>query len=212
MAPGGVEPPPADSKSAALSTELRGLGAQYARVDLRGSLGLLLVAHVRDEDAHDGRVVLRAGAAHELVQSVLFRQRLAVRAVRDHRDVRTADADDPRGKGDLVGGEPVRVPAAVPVLVARANDARHAAERRGCAQDALADDGVLADEPPFALVERAGFVEDLVGNRELAEVVELSGALELLELVPAEAERGADVERERSDVGALRLELWLSER
>jgi hypothetical protein len=30
MAPGGIEPPHADSKSAALSTELRGLANQYA--------------------------------------------------------------------------------------------------------------------------------------------------------------------------------------
>ena len=75
MAPGGVEPPPADSKSAALSAELRGLDdrcGEYARggLLLRGLLGFLRVAHVGHEHPDDCGVELLPGEAHQLVQSI----------------------------------------------------------------------------------------------------------------------------------------------
>ena len=47
---------------------------------------------------------------------------------------------------------------------------------------------MLADEGPLALVERPGLVQDLVRDGELAEVVELRGADQLVELVRPESE------------------------
>ena len=70
---------------------------------------------------------------------------------------------------------------------------------------------MLPDERPLALVERAGLVEDLVGHGELAEVVELRGALQLLELVAPEPEHLPDLDRECADAGDLRLDVGLSD-
>ena len=147
----------------------------------------------------------------QLAQRVFLRERRPVRTLRDHRDECAAGADDPRRERGLLAREPVRIAAPVPVLVARAHDAGDAAEGGRGAKDPLADDRVLADELPLALVERAGLVEDLVRDGELAEVVQLGRPLELLELVAAEPQHRPTSAASDTDVGALRLELRLSD-
>ena len=69
-----------------------------------------------------------------------------------------------------------------------ADDPADGAEGRRGADDALADNGVLSDERPVALVERAGLVKDLVGDRDLADVVEHRRALELIHRVLVQAQ------------------------
>ena len=123
---------------------------------------------------------------------------------------RVADADDPGGERDLLSREPVRVAAPVPVLVARADERRDALEGERGQEDALADDGVLPDELPLALVERAGLVEDLVRHGELPEIVQLRRTVELVELGAMEAQPAPDVDREAGDVLDVRLEVGLS--
>src|SRR3970282_1474738 len=91
---------------------------------LRRVLGLEAVSDVPDQNAHDGRVELRAGESFELGESLLPGERRSVRAGRDHGLVSIARADDPRGERDLLAGETVRVSGPVPVLVARAGDRR----------------------------------------------------------------------------------------
>ena len=70
-----------------------------------------------EEGAHQARVELLAGAAGDLAPRLPRRGRLLVRARRrDHvEDVR--DRDDSPGERDLLTGEPVRIPVAVPALV-----------------------------------------------------------------------------------------------
>src|SRR5262249_22195789 len=156
------EPPHAASKAAALSSELPGRSAQGTRAQLRGPLGLVLVTDASDEYAYDRRVVLGTCEAHQLVEGFLFRERLSIRAVSGHRDVGVADSDDPGREGDILPGETVRIAASVPVLVARADDPGDAAQGGVGAENALADDRVLAYERPFTLVERPGLVQDVV--------------------------------------------------
>ena len=85
--------------------------------------------------------------------------------------------------------EAVGVAAAVPALVARADEPGDAARSAGAArEDALADQRVLAHQLPLRVVERPGLVEDLVGDRDLADVVQLGGAREHVELLGVEAE------------------------
>ena len=73
-------------------------------------------------------------------------QGAAVAAIAGHRVPRVADEDDARAQRDVLAGQAVGVAAAVPALVAGAHDAAHGAQRLGRADDALADDRVLADE------------------------------------------------------------------
>ena len=49
----------------------------------------------------------------------------------------------------------------------------------------VADERVLADEGPLAVVERTGLLEDLVGYRELPEIVQLRCPCQFFELVLA---------------------------
>src|SRR6185437_8035243 len=62
------------------------------------------------------------------------------------------------------------------------------------------------DELPLALVELAGLPEDLVRHRDLAEVVQLRRARELLELVGGQGEPLPDVERESGDTLEVRMQ------
>ena len=67
---------------------------------------------------------------------------------------------------------------------ARARGGR-SARSRPCpdrAEDPLADHGVLAHHLPLAVVERAGLVQDLVGDPDLADVVQQRGGADALDL------------------------------
>ena len=149
---------------------------------LRRALGLLLVPHVRDQHPYDGRVELGSGEpsalrAHRRVcapagtggpRSSRGRRR------RPARSVTRAGCPRLRGRPDSRSRPSARVTSA---RLWR----RRATRRR--AEDAFADERVLADEGPLALVERPGLLEDLVGHRELPEIVQLCCPRELFELV-----------------------------
>ncbi len=107
----------------------------------------------------------------------------AVGAVLRHRVVGVADGDDPRAERDLLAGERVGVARAVPALVAGADHRRDRREARRGGDDALADQRVAAHELPLVVVERPGLGEDLVGDRDLADVVELGGQAHVVHLV-----------------------------
>jgi len=71
-----------------------------------------------DQSVHDARIEMRARALAELGRGVLRRAGLPVRAVGRHRAPRVARADDARCERNVFACEPVRVPGAVPPLVA----------------------------------------------------------------------------------------------
>ena len=144
------------------------------------------------------------GAALELLDRDLGAHRLAVAAVGGHRLVGVADEHDPRGERDRLAGQLVGVALAVHALVGRAHDRGDALERRRGLQDALADDRVAAHELPLGVVERAGLVEDRVGDGDLAHVVQLRRLAQVLELLGQQAEPLADRDgelRHAVDVG-----------
>ena len=80
---------------------------------------------------------------------------------------------------------------------ARARGARCAPRRpaRDRAQDALADHRVLAHHRPLRVVERAGLVEHLVGDRDLADVVQQRGRRDALDLDLVERRAAGDAAR-----------------
>ena len=47
---------------------------------------------------------------------------------------------------------------------------------------------MAADEPPLAVIERAGLAEDLVGDRHLAHVVQLGGVTDQVDLILGQGE------------------------
>ena len=144
----------------------------------------------------DGGVELGAGAAAQLVEGDLARERAAVGAVAVERVPGVAGEDDARRERDRVADEPVRVAVAVPALVLVAHGAGDGLQAGDGREDALADHRVLAHEHPLRGVERAGLVEERVGDADLADVVEQGDGGELGHLLAAQAEAGADGDRE----------------
>ena len=108
--------------------------------------------------------------------------------------------DDAAGERYLVAGEPVRIAAAIPALVRVANHARDRSHLGHRAQHALPDHGVLADDVPLVVVQRARLVQDLRRHRELADVMQLGGRRKTVELLVAEAEPRPDRLAQRHDV------------
>jgi len=97
------------------------------------------------------------------------------------------------------------------VLVGRADDRCDVAEGRRCAEDPLANERVLPDELPLALVELASLLEDLVGDGQLPEVVEPGGPGESVELVAAEAESPTRLQGQGRDAVEVLLQRGVAE-
>ena len=89
-----------------------------------------------------------------------------------HGVERIGDREDARTKWDLVTYEAVRISAPVPAFVVRAHDLEpFALQEDDTRQHCLAEDGVRLHLPPLRRAERAGHLEDPVGNPDLADVV-----------------------------------------
>ena len=85
---------------------------------------------------------------------------------------RVAGEDDARAERDVGAREAVRVAAAVPALVLVAHQQTGAGEELDGREDLLADDRVALDLEPLLGRQRAALVEDRLGHRDLADVVE----------------------------------------
>src|SRR5712691_1960130 len=77
------------------------------------------------ERVDDTRAELRPGVAAELLERGVDASGAAVRAVARQRIEGVGDEDDPRGEGDLLGGEAVGIAGSVDPLVAPAGDLEH---------------------------------------------------------------------------------------
>ena len=135
MAPGGVEPPPADSKSAALSTELRGLARAVCprRATPLARLRARRGRERRRRARPSRRTPCRRGASARSApprpreRGRYGRSEIIATYALQTRMIRAAS-------GDLLAGETVGIAAAVPVLVARADDARRRCASAGDAR------------------------------------------------------------------------------
>ena len=94
--------------------------------------------------------------------------------------------------------------------MARPDELPDLGERRRGGDDPLPDERVLADEHPLVVVERAGLGQDRVGDRHLAEVVQLARLPEHVELVPGEAQTLADGGDEIADAVQMVVQLGLA--
>ncbi len=74
--------------------------------------------------------------------------------------------------------EAVRIARSVGVLVVMTNDRQHETQRVQRLADIFARDGVKLHDLPLFRSEVTALFEDVVGNRDLAEIVEISAAFE----------------------------------
>jgi len=95
--------------------------------------------------------------------------------------VGVANEDDTGLQGDGTAREAVWIATTIPALVAGANDLAHAAKQSSDAvEHVLAFDGVGFHQRKLFVTELGGLVENLLGDRNLAYVMEHRGELELL--------------------------------
>src|SRR6266498_1391812 len=125
-----------------------------------------------DERLGHGRVELRAGAGHDLVDRLLERQRAPVKPVGNHGVEGVAHREDARAEEDLLADQARWVAAPVPALVVRADDLDGGAERLDSGDHLHPHLGVHAHDQPLVLVERARLVQDRLRYADLADVVE----------------------------------------
>lgn len=108
--------------------------------------------------------------------------------------------DYPAGQRDVFAGQTVRVPRAVPVLVAVADDHRHVAQLGDRVQNALSHGGVLTHDLPLPLGQRRRLLQDRLGHPHLADVVQLSRSHQVRPLLILQMELPRDGLAEKADI------------
>ena len=122
-----------------------------------------------------------------------------VRARRGHRLEDVGDGEHAHRRREVLGAQPVRIAAAVEALVMRGGERREVREAGDALEDPRGDERVLADLRALRGGQPGGLVEDAVGDRQLADVVEHRRAPQVGDLGLVGAERGGDARGEHGD-------------
>ena len=131
------------------------------------------LGHQGQEGVKAARVEVAAPVGLHVGQGPVGRPGRPVGAVGGERVPHVGHGHDPRGQRDLLPGDPVGVAAPVVALVVLADHGEGVAQRRGPPDDVLADDRVLLDPGPLVVGEGAWLVEHVVGDADLADVMEV---------------------------------------
>ena len=162
-------------------TQLGGhrLVARYLVSD-RVGIGVALVLLVTNdalEHVEDQRIELTTSLLAHHRERLLDGQREAVDAVGRERVEDVGDRGDAPLERDRFSGEPVRIAVSVPALVVDERNRRRQLEdlRRGAAQEPVADLGMALHRAPLLVGEAVPLEKDLVGDGDLADVVQRTG-------------------------------------
>ncbi len=124
-----------------------------------------------------GRIERRADHLVHDVEGAFDGHGAAVGAVGGERVEDVGDGDDAGLEIDVVALQAARIALAVEPLVMGAGDCGRDRRRRRCARGSCSPSaGMALDLGPFVVIELAGLVEDLVGDAELADIVQQRGA------------------------------------
>ena len=130
-------------------------------------------ASTRSRAATQPAVESRAGLLVEQADRLVVRPGVSVDADGEERVVHVADGEDARLQVEVERRAAVRVAAAVEPLVVVEHEPPHEiGEPAELAEELVPPLGMPLDDRELLLVERAGLLEDLVGDGELADVVE----------------------------------------
>jgi hypothetical protein len=146
---------------------------------------------VLDEEVDDLGVEVRARAAQEQRLGLLARHPAPVGAVLAHGVEAVNHGEDARGQRNLLAAQRVRVALAVPHLVVMPNDRHDRVREFHALQNLRADGRVHLHALELGRGQPSRLVQDVVGDGELAHVVEQGPGLEGLYLVAREAEDAA---------------------
>src|SRR5258705_12232079 len=128
---------------------------------------------------HDAGIELCARTAPNLTDGVVPRGSRSIGALARDRIEGVGDREHPRAEGDLRSRQRVRVAAAIPPLVMRANYSQaFALEQRHVTEHLFAEHRVHLHEPAFRNRERCRLEQDVVGDADLADVVQKEAVLQ----------------------------------
>ena len=111
---------------------------------------------------------------------------------RQHRAVGVHDGDDPRGEGDGVPLEPIRISTAIEPLVVVAHDVRHGFQDGNAAQEIVPDLNMRTDQLTLSVQERSRFIEHAIADADLADIVQQSAVINDAPLIFGQAEPFGD--------------------
>src|SRR5215210_3716018 len=165
--------------------------------ECRGGGRCLMERELAGQRGDDRGVELRSGAALELCDRLLWRNSTAIDALRGHCVVGVGYEDDAGAERDPIARQAVRVAAAVPAFVVVEHPVGYWVDAKAL-EHAEADLRVPLEHHPFRIGERAWLAQNLLGDRELAEVVQAGREPRELDLLFGEAQ---PTRRARREVG-----------
>src|SRR5947209_4443480 len=169
------------------------------RVIYQDFIGLRHEPSLLGKHGDDLRVELGAGAALELEQRLGWRQTLVlVDAAGRHRVEGVGDEQDARGERDLGAPQTVWIAVTVPALVVVEHPVRDPADTERV-EHAEGDLGVPLDDLALCLAEGVGLAQDLLGDGDLADVVQDPGEPDVLDLLSGETEPCREPRRKLAD-------------
>ena len=130
---------------------------------------------------------------------------LVIRPLRHQRVEVVDDREDARAERNVVAPKSGGIALAVPPLVMAQNQRRHRIRERHRAHDVGADLRMRADLLELLGRQRTRLREDVLGHRELADVVQQGGRLDALDFVLRHAHRARDRRRVELDAPDVRL-------
>ena len=158
-----------------------------------------------DEHLHDLRIERAARFLLEQRHGGLWGHRLVVWPIRGQRIVVVDHRKDSRPQRNLLALDSLRVSLAVPAFVVAQDQRRHWIRERHGADDLGADLRMDADLLELFLRQRSRLRQNVLGHRELADVVEQGGGLHTLDFGVGHAEAARDAGGVDLDAADMRL-------
>ncbi len=163
------------------------------------------LSRLLDEDLHEIRIERLAGFLPEQPDGAFVAHRLVIGAFRRQRVEVIHHRQDAGAGRDLVALHPRRVSLAVPPLVVAQNQRRDRVGERHAGDDFGADLRVDANLLELFLRQRTRLRENVLGDGQLADVVQQGRRLDALNLVFRHADRFRETRREHLHAPDVRL-------
>jgi hypothetical protein len=145
----------------------------HGRIAVSVAGAVAALGHQGQEGVQAAGVEVAAPAGLQVSQGTVGWPGRPVGTIRGERVPHIGDGDDPGGQRDLLPGQGVGIAAPVVALVVLADHLQGLAQRRRPPDDVGADNGVFLDPGPLLLGKGARLVKDVVGDADLADVVQV---------------------------------------
>ena len=134
-----------------------------------------------DEHSTSCGIERASGLVLQQVDRALVAERVVIRPLRRDRVVVVDDRQNARADRNRLAGQSLRITLAVPSLVVAEDQRRDRIRKRHAGDDLRADLRMDADLLEFFRRQRPGLREDVLGHRELADVVQQRRGLDALD-------------------------------